>query len=160
MPADRTRGRPAPSPLLAVIALGLAPSIAQQCAIPDEVFYSGDGGMKALLAKQFARGDWHADLRLPADPWVEALWRDGLYPFGPPFVYADGERWLVQYPVPFMALSAPFYRWFGFRGLTIVPLLGLWLAWLSTALLLRRLHLATRGLHGFGVFLDAVVVRQ
>jgi len=138
MRPDQARGHFVAPLLMAVVALGLALSFVQQCTIPDEVFYSGDGGMKALVAKQFARGDWHADLRLPAEPWVEALWRDGLYPFGPPFAYADGERWLVQYPVPFMALTAPFYRWFGFRGLTIVPLLGLWLAWLSTALLLSR----------------------
>ena len=63
MTAERARGRPVPYALLAVIALGLALSIVQQCAIPDEVFYSGDGGMKALLAKQFARGDWHANYR-------------------------------------------------------------------------------------------------
>jgi hypothetical protein len=119
--------------------VGLVLSIVQQFAIRDEVFVSGDGGIKALVAKQFARGDWHADLRLPAEPWVQQLWRDGLYPFGPPFAYEREGRWFVQYPLPFMVLTAPFFDWFGFRGLTIVPLLGLWLLWLSMAAILRRL---------------------
>ena len=139
MSLARARTRSFPPAVVAALALGLALSIVQQFAIQDEVFVSGDGGIKTLVAKQFARGIWHADLRLPAEPWVEELWRDGLYPFGPPFAYQQEGRWFVQYPLPFMVLTAPFYAGFGFHGLTIVPLLGLWLLWLSTAALLRRL---------------------
>jgi hypothetical protein len=137
LPRGGTRGFP--PAVVSVLALGLALSIAQQFAIRDEVFVSGDSGIKALVAKQFARGDWHADLRLPAEPWVQELWRDGLYPFGPPFAYEREGRWFIQYPLPFMVLTAPFFEWFGFRGLTMVPLLGLWLLWLSMASILRSL---------------------
>jgi len=124
-----------------VVVLGVALSIAQQWTIPDEVYFSGDGGIKSLLTKQFARGDWHADLRLEAEPWADALWRDGLYPFGQPFAFQQGDRWYVSFAAPFMAITAPFYRVLGFRGLTLVPLLGLWLSWLATAVVLRRLEL-------------------
>jgi len=74
-------------------------------------------------------GAWQADLQLDADPWIRHLWDQGLYPLGPPFVYeVDGARF-IQYPLFFPALTAPFYALFGFRGLTILPLIGLWLIW-------------------------------
>jgi hypothetical protein len=130
--------------LAAVLLVGAVLSITQQLAIRDETFVSGDGGIKALVTKQLARGDWHADLRLSAEPWVEALWREGFYPFGPPFVYDLAGRWFIQYPIPFMVVTAPFYSVLGFRGLTIVPLLGLWGLWLAVGLLARRFGLSER----------------
>ncbi|MCP5039768.1 MAG: hypothetical protein GY944_01985 [bacterium] len=134
------------NPLItAVLVAGLLLSIVQQTAIVDEVFVSGDGGIKALVAKQFARGDWHADLRLSAEPWIEELWASGFYPFGPPFAYQREGRWFIQYPVPFMAVTAPFYAALGFRGLTVAPLLGLWLFWFSCAAILRRLGVSPAG---------------
>jgi hypothetical protein len=113
-------------------------SLFQQLAIDDEVFFSGDGGVKALMVRQFAAGGWHADLRLEGEGWTRALWGRGLYPFGPPFVYEVGERRVVQYPLPLPALTAPFYAWLGFRGLTVLPLLGLWVTWGAVLWLCRR----------------------
>ena len=145
MTTDRVQRTVFGPAVLWVVAIGIALSIAQQYAIPDEVFVSGDGGIKTLIAKQFARGEWHTDLRLPAEPWVRELWQDGLYPFGPPFAYDRDGHWFIQYPLPFMVVTAPFYDLFGFRGLTLIPLLGLWLLWFSMAGLLRRFEVSQAG---------------
>src|SRR5438034_4305646 len=70
------------------------------------VFYSGDAGVKFLLVEQFARGEFHSDLRLAAVPWVRDLWAHGFYAFEPPFVYEVGNRHFACYPVPFLLLAA------------------------------------------------------
>ena len=108
---------------------GICFTLGLQLSRTDEVFYTGDAGVKTLMVRQFAAGAWQADLQLDADPWIRHLWDQGLYPLGPPFVYeVDGARF-IQYPLFFPALTAPFYVLFGFRGLTILPLIGLWLIW-------------------------------
>ena len=124
----------------AALLLGVLFSLVLQGLVVDDVFYSGDGGMKALLVKQFAEGGWHADLRLDAPSWVRAAWQDGLFPFAPPFAYPVDQRWYVQYPVPFPALSTPFYAAFGFRGLHVLPLLSVWALWLGFLTTCHRLE--------------------
>lgn len=100
------------------------------------VVFSGDGGLKALLAQQMAQqlsaGDWPLEiaLRLPAVDWVETLWQQGLYPFQPPFVYEVGAKHFITFPFTFPLVSAPFYALFGDRGLYVIPLVALWSIWL------------------------------
>jgi hypothetical protein len=124
-----------------ILGFGIVYTILLQFSILDEVFFSGDGGLKALLVKQFASGVWHADLRIKAEPWELELWNKGLYPFAPPFVYDLKNKRYIQYPIPFPVISAPLYRLFGFRGLYIIPLASVWIIWIRYYFLSRRLNL-------------------
>jgi hypothetical protein len=108
------------------------------------VFYSGDGGMKALMTRQHVRDGLHADLRLPAQPWVEGLWRQGLYPFGPPFVYRISDRHYVHFAPLFAAITSPIYRVFGDWGFYLLPFLGACATWLALFMLGNRLQLGDR----------------
>jgi hypothetical protein len=115
-----------------VIGAGVAYCLFLQTRIAPDVYYSSDGGLKFLQVRQMISGGPGAlrlDLRLPAEPWVQALWDRGLFPFEPPFVYTWGGRRLVEYPPFFAAVSAPLYAWLGFRGLYVVPLVATWLLW-------------------------------
>jgi len=129
-------------PLIVILA-GILFSLYLHSLIPDEVFYSGDAGLKTLLSKQFCAGDLCLDLRVPADPWVQDLWERGLYPFGPPFVYDIFNRHYLAFPFVFPLLSAPFYAFFGFRGLYVIPLVSTWLLWFAFLLACRRMGLGS-----------------
>ena len=124
---------------LAMLIAAAASSLAVASGVREGVFYSGDGGVKFALASQFAKGDLHLDLRLPAEPWVAGLWDSGLYPLDAPFSYViDGRRY-VKDPVFFPILTAPLYAALGWPGLYVVPLLGLWATWAAFLWLGRRL---------------------
>ena len=125
-----------------IAGASVALSLVQQCAVTDEVFFSGDAGLKALMARQWTRGDVGPQLNLQAAPWVEQLWNDGLYPFAPPFVFARSGEHLLAFPLAFIALSSPLYAWLGWRGLYVLPLLSLWLAWWAFWKLTDRLALS------------------
>jgi hypothetical protein len=121
---------------------GMAFSLFLQAHVRQDVFFSGDGGLKALMARQFAEGPATADLRLAAPDWVEQLWDEGgLYPLEPPFVYRVGDHRFIQYPLPFPLFSAMPYHLFGYRGLYLLPLLGCWSLWIAFVLVCRRLRL-------------------
>lgn len=124
-----------------LLTLGVLFSLWLQTAIRGEVFFSGDGGVKALMTRQLAEGPRRPDLVLDAEPWLRELWDQGLFPLGSPFVYRIEGRRYVQYPLVFPALSAPFYAAFGYRGLYVLPLLGTWITWAAFAVLCRRLEL-------------------
>lgn len=124
--------------LLAIVACAIGASLRLQRLVPDGIFYCGDSGLKALMAQQFAAGELHADLRLQAEPWVQELWADGLYPFEPPFVYTIDTRRYMQYQLAFPLLSALPYRWFGFRGLYVIPLVSTWALWGACLIVCRR----------------------
>lgn len=125
-----------------LILAGIFFTLCLQWQIPDEVFFSGDGGLKALLAKQFSTGDWRFDLHIPGADWVKQLWHEGLYPFERPFVYQQGtDRYYITFPFTFPLISAPFYKLFGFRGLYIIPLVSIWLLWWRFLVVCQRLNL-------------------
>jgi hypothetical protein len=120
-----------------VIASGIALSLYLASFVHDEVFYVGDGGLRALLCRQLASGHLVFYLDPPAESWVHELWDRGLYPFEPPFVYErQGNRYMV-FPFVFPLLTAPFYALWGFRGLYVVPLLALWATWIRFAVVSR-----------------------
>lgn len=133
---DARTGRAAwPSAL--VLAMGVLWTIYLQTTVRKGVFTQGDLGMKFLLTRQLAAGELALDLRLPGDPWVKALWAQGLHPF--PFaVRSRGGREYLFHPVTFPLVSAPFYRWLGFRGLYVLPLAGTWLTWVCFVRFARR----------------------
>jgi hypothetical protein len=126
---------------LVVILAGILFSLYLQWQIPDGVFFSGDAGLKALLAKQFSAGNFRFDLDVPADQWVRDLWKNGLYPFDEPFVYNRFNRYYITFPFTFPLVSAPFHALFGYRGFYIIPLISLWAIWLSFYLACQRLRL-------------------
>lgn len=119
-----------------IVFLGMLLTLWMQRFSDNGVVFSGDGGLKALLAKQIAQQllafEFPLDmaLRLPAADWVQGLWAQGLYPFNPPYVYAIDSQRFITFPFPFPLVSAPFYALFGDRGLYFIPLLSLWSIWL------------------------------
>lgn len=123
-----------------MIAAGVVTTVALQAFVPaEEVFWSGDGGLKNLMAKQFARGTMHVDLRLTEKEWVRELWSSGLHPgaVGNYMFDMDGKYFSV-FPYPFPLFSAPFYALFGVRGYYILPVVSLWALWISMYLAMRR----------------------
>jgi hypothetical protein len=112
--------------------------------VPGEVFNSGDGGLKALHAKQAARGDFGIGLHLEAPPWVRALWERGHYPLAPPFVYAMAAGRVPVFPFLFPWLSALPYRLLGFRGFFLLPALALFALWACFWLAARRAGVPSR----------------
>jgi hypothetical protein len=124
-----------------LLVLALAFAVFLQCQVHDEVFFACDGGLKALQVKQLSRGAWHADLRLPAPAWARALWQEGFYPFGDPFVReVDGRRY-VAFGFLFPLLSTPFYALLGHRGLHLIGLLSISILWWCFIRACRRLGL-------------------
>jgi hypothetical protein len=114
-----------------VVAAGVAFTLYLQTLVPDLVFFNGDGGLKALLVRQFAAGHFRADLVFDVPSWTRTLWDQGLYPFKPPYVYAiDGKHYL-QFPLALPIVTAPLFRWFGYQGLTLLPLVATWGAWVT-----------------------------
>lgn len=105
------------------------------------VFFSGDAGLKYLLAEQAARGRLALGLQLDAPAWIQRLWTEGLYPFHEPFVYVVGREHLLQYPPYFSFLTAPFLRAFGDAGLYVAPVAALWATWVGVLVACRALLL-------------------
>ncbi|MEL6814654.1 MAG: hypothetical protein AAFP03_07550 [Cyanobacteria bacterium J06598_3] len=141
-PAPSASRRKSPLGLLAaffpalIFLGGIALTLWMQTFTRDGVVFSGDGGLKALLAQQLAgqlkAGSFPLDmaLSLPASEWISALWQQGLYPFKPPFVYEVGSQYFITFPFTFPLISAPFYALFGEPGLYVVPLIALWVIWI------------------------------
>jgi len=114
---------------IVVVVLALVYGGIVFAVLPGEVFFSGDLGMKYVLAASMARSDdlWQIAYEYPArdmDP--------GLRFF--PFVWlrvVDGSP-VPGYITIHMLSNALLYRLFGGYGLHLVPLLsGLVLAWLA-----------------------------
>lgn len=112
-----------------VFIIGLGVSLALQTHTRDGVFFSGDAGLKALLAQQFSAGQWRVALDIPQPTWVLQLWRHGLYPFTPPYAYEQQGNYFITFPFTFPAITAPFHALLGYRGLYVVPLVSLWVIW-------------------------------
>jgi hypothetical protein len=124
-----------------VLLSGVAYALYLQGLVPDESFFSGDGGLKALMTRQLAEGPRRFDLLLEAPPEVQSLWDAGLYPFEPPFVYlVEGLRY-IQYSFPFPMLSSLPYALFGQRGLYLLPFLSVVLLALAFLRAAGRLQL-------------------
>ena len=112
-----------------VILVGIFFSLYLQAQIPDGVFFSGDGGLKALLAQQLSSGQFHFYLDPPNEIWVRNLWEQGLYPYEEPFVYQVVHRHYITFPWTFPLITAPFEAIFGYRGLYAIPLISTWAIW-------------------------------
>jgi hypothetical protein len=114
---------------LSIILAGILFSIFLQWQVPDGVYFSGDAGLKALLAKQLGDGIFRFDLVPPSESWIQNLWARGLYPYGEPFVYKVAGKHYITFPFTFPLVTAPFKALFGYRGLYIIPLVSTWIIW-------------------------------
>ncbi|ACB50758.1 hypothetical protein cce_1408 [Crocosphaera subtropica ATCC 51142] len=114
-----------------IIGAGVLFSLYLLGQVPEGVYFSGDGGLKALLAQQLSEGIFRIDLVKPDVEWVRQLWQDGLYPYEEPFVYYLNDRYYITFPYPFSLMTAPFYALFGEWGLYVIPLVSTWLIWIS-----------------------------
>ena len=113
-----------------VLILGIGITLGLQIHNRDGVFFNGDAGLKALLAQQLSTGKLDISLEIPQPAWVLTLWRQGLYPFAPPYAYEQQGNYFITFPFPFPTITAPFYALMGYHGLYVVPLLSLWVIWL------------------------------
>ncbi len=113
-----------------IILFGVLFSLYLQGQISPGVYFSGDGGLKALLAKQLATGELRFDLITPTATWINDLWNSGLYPYEPPFVYNVEGKYFITFPYTFPLIAAPFYALFGERGLYLISLFSTWIIWL------------------------------
>ena len=126
---------------LIIILMGILFSVYLQGQVPEGVYFSGDAGLKALLAQQLARGDFRFDLIPPPEAWISNLWQDGLYPYEEPYVYNVAGKYYITFPYTFPLVTAPFYALFGYRGLYLIPLLSLWIIWLDLYVICRSFKL-------------------
>ena len=125
-----------------IIGAGVVFSLFLLGQVPNGVYFSGDGGLKALLAQQLSEGSLRIDLIPPDAEWVRQLWKDELYPYEAPFVYYLDDRYYITFPYPFSLITAPFYALLGERGLYVVPLVSTWLIWISFNIYCRFLKLS------------------
>jgi hypothetical protein len=124
---------------LSIILFGILFSLYLQSQISDGVYFSGDAGLKALLAQQLSSGIFRFDLLPPAEEWVRQLWDNGLYPYDHPFVYQVNSKYFITFPFTFPLVTAPFHAFFGERGLYLIPLISTWVIWLSFYFVCRSL---------------------
>jgi hypothetical protein len=109
----------------------------------DAVFFSGDGGLKYLMSRQFLRGNVSPDLVFPSASGGGELWKKGLYPFGAPFVY-DINNWkIVSFSLYFPLASVPFLAAMGWRGLYVLPAAGVIFAWIWMILCCHAARICT-----------------
>lgn len=113
-----------------IIGGGILFSLYLQGQVTNGVYFSGDGGLKALLAKQLASGELRFDLAIPEASWIQNLWNSGLYPYEEPYVYQVADKYYITFPYTFPLVTAPFYALFGYRGLYIIPLVSCWVTWI------------------------------
>jgi hypothetical protein len=123
---------------LAVVLAGVVFSLGMQALVRPDVYFSGDGGMKALLTRHMIAWPPRLDLALRAPVWVRELWDQGLYPFSAPYAYRIGDLWFAEYSFPFLVASAVPLALFGQRGLYLLPLLSTWVVWLAVWRVARR----------------------
>ncbi len=117
--------------VLLVLGAGMVYLFVLQGLTPQGAFFTGDLGLKALLSQALAAGNFHFDLQLPGPTWVRTLWDAGLYPYQEPFVYHLAGKYFITFPYIFPLVTAPFYAWFGYRGLYVIPSLAVLATWLA-----------------------------
>ena len=122
-----------------IILAGIFFSLYLVSLIPNDVYFSGDGALKALVAQQWGTGQFRFDLVQSTEPWVRQLWQDGLYPYEEPFVYQVADKYHITFPFTFSLVTAPFYALWGYRGLYVIPLVSTWVIWLTCYWACQRL---------------------
>ena len=124
-----------------VLGLAICFLIVLISTIKEDVFYSGDAGLKFLMVKQVARGGSATSINLYAPLWVKQIWSQGFYPFKEPFVYGYPKSSTVSFPPAFQWLTSWLFKWFGFKGIYIIPILSIVTLWSWFILLMQKIKL-------------------
>lgn len=114
-----------------IILAGIMYSLYLFSQLSYGIFFNGDSGLKALLAKQLSSGKLRFYLIPSEQKWVQKLWNQGLYPYEKPFVFQLSNRYYISFPFTFSLITAPFYKLFGYRGLYLIPLVSTWTIWMT-----------------------------
>jgi len=128
-------------PYLVLIA-GVIYSLSMLAQIWSGSLLSVDSGLKYLMVRQYARGDFSTALHSDKPEWVKNLWNEGFFPVREPWVCRKGPDHIVVFPPLFQLLSTPFFMVFGKAGLVIIPLLSLWILWFRFIALCRGLKIS------------------
>jgi hypothetical protein len=89
---------------------------------PDDAYWIGDCGAKALLARHLVSTGFGS---LVFDYPASALDPSGAaFPIVPPFAVRHGNDFVSQYPPAYPAVAAPFLAWLGPAGLRVPAALG------------------------------------
>ncbi len=126
---------------LVIFLLGVGFVIYLLSFLNGATFFSGDGGIKYLMVKQFSTGNLSMTLSLPFAAEAAVFWNQGFYPFDVPFVYDFSGKHIMSFPVYFSLLTAPFFALLDWRGLYVPPALSLPLLWLWLIYCSRQLRL-------------------
>jgi hypothetical protein len=110
-------------------------------SIQRGVFFSSDGGMKYLMVKQISEGKGFKYLHTDQPAWVQSIWNEGFFPFGPPFIYPSASGFLFSFPPAFPWISAFSFHYLGYTGLYLLPFLSTIGLWISLVYVLKRYHL-------------------
>lgn len=127
-------------PYLVLIA-GIFYSLSLLMQILPGSILSVDSGLKYLMVRQYAEGNFSPALHSDKPAWVQKLWSKGFFPVREPFVLELSGEHVVVFPPFFQLLSTPFFMAFGIPGLLIIPLLSLWILWSRLIALCRHLEL-------------------
>jgi len=127
---------------LLIFFVGFCYLLALQFLIPDDVHFSGDSGLKALLTKELAGGNFGFDIRFNEPDWVRMVWNQGGFPYSEPYIYKFSGKYFITFPYPFSLVTAPFYALLGYRGLYIIPLLSTLGIWIVYYLFCKKLRIS------------------
>jgi hypothetical protein len=128
--------------IIAILVAGVGYLFVLQYLTPDSVYFSGDSGLKAMLSQNLAKGDLSFSLEFPDQPWINALWQDGLFPYQEPYVYHLAGKYYITFPYTFSLVTAPFYTFLGYRGLYVIPGLATLVIWLVFYRMCKKLDLS------------------
>lgn len=128
-----------PSWIIIIFVAGLLYILALQSLLVNEVYFTGDSGLRAVISRNLASGSMVFDLNLSHSPWIQALWDAGLFPFEEPFVYQISGKSFITFPYTFSLITAPFYAAFGYYGLYVIPWLSTIVIWVLYVYLARKL---------------------
>lgn len=126
---------------IVLIVIGIFYILILTYNIPDYSFYSGDAGIKFLMVKQFSNGIFDTILHIEKPNWVYGIWNKEFFPFAPPFVYNVSKERVVSFPFMFQAISFPFFKVLGIKGLYIIPALSVTLCWIYMRYILKEIKL-------------------
>jgi hypothetical protein len=127
--------------IIFVFVAGVIYLLALQLLVSEGTYFSGDSGLKSLLTQNVASGNWGFDIHFYEPLWVKTLWGQGLFPYYYPFVYQLLGKYFITFPYTFSLITAPFYIFWGYRGLYIIPMLATFGIWILFYLLCKKIDL-------------------
>jgi hypothetical protein len=94
--------------IIVLLAAGIGYLLVLQWLTPDGSYFSGDSGLNAMLSQNLAAGNFGFNLQFPDQPWIKALWVEGMFPYGEPYVYLLSGKYFITFPYTFPLATAAF----------------------------------------------------